>query len=92
MDRPIQVVEVIEQFSKQQLVVRLDSSIQRQAQRGQLLTEPSFGHLRQDLGVSLSLLDRLQHAPSTDPDDVTGDRTQFDVGRFQHGCRTRLIS
>ena len=36
MDRPIQVVEMVEQFAKEQLVGRLYSTIQCQAQRRQL--------------------------------------------------------
>ena len=39
MDCPIQVVEVVEQFANEQLVVRLYSSIQGQTQRGQPQTQ-----------------------------------------------------
>ena len=70
MDRPIQVVEVVEQFAKEQSVMSLDPPIQRQTQRGPLFAQSSFGQLGQDLRVRLSLLDSLEHASPTDPDHV----------------------
>jgi len=84
LDRPIQVVEVVEQFAKEQLVVRLYSSIQRQTQRGQLFAQASFSQLGQDLRVRLPLLDGLEHTSPTDSDHITGYRSQFHVSCFQH--------
>jgi hypothetical protein len=70
MDCPLQVIEVVEQFANQQLVMSLDPSIQRQTQCGQLFAEPSFGQFGQDLRVRLSLLDGLEHASSTHSYDI----------------------
>jgi len=84
LDRPIQVVEVVEQFAKEQLVVRLYSSIQRQTQRGQLFAQASFSQLGQDLRVRLPLLDGLEHTSPTDSDHIPGYRSQFHVSCFQH--------
>src|SRR5260221_7943824 len=70
MDRPIQVVEVVEQFANEQSVMSLVPPIQRQTQRGPLFAQSSFGQLGQDLRVRLSLLDGLEYASPTDPDHV----------------------
>ncbi len=84
VDRPLQVIEVVEQFANQQLVMCLDSPVQRQTQRGQLFAEPSFGQLSQDLRVGLALLNGREHTSATDPNNITGHRAQFDIGCLQH--------
>ena len=74
----------VEEFTEELSVMGLHAPRQREAQGGQLLAQASFGQLCEDPRVGFPCFDCAEHPPPTHAHDVTGDGSQFEVGRLQH--------
>ena len=75
----------VEEFTDELSVMGLHAPRQREAQGGQLLAQASLGQLCEDPRVGFPCFACAEHPPPTHTHahDVTGDGSQFEVGRLQ---------
>jgi hypothetical protein len=84
LDGPLQLLEVIEQFTNEQAVMGWHSARQCQPECWQLLAQAPFGQLCQHLWVRLSPLDRLEHAAPAYAHHIARYCSQLAIGRLQY--------
>jgi hypothetical protein len=92
VDLCIEEVQVGEDRADQQRVQVVEATLQRLAQRGELLAQAALGQLGKNVGLGGAGHERVEHRPAGGAQQVGGDAVELDVGflqRLVHPLRPR---
>jgi hypothetical protein len=83
VDLLIEEVDVREDRADPQRVQLVEATLERLFERGQLLAQPAFGELGEQLGVGRAMHERVEHRAARDAEDVARDAIELDPGVLQ---------